>query len=223
MTVRRGRVRDADGPGVADDADANHTPGVAGVSADARTSNWRFAVPSDPVAPVVVGLDGLPLDQVLAGGPLGAVFASDLAAWVRPGAGTSPRDALTALCARTAAGGWLAVGFANRWYPVRPKSARALGLGSVRQAMARAGLTPVGTYLAFPDHLRPALLVPAQRAAELDHVLARMPVTFVPGTWPLPRLARRTLSVLRAVALHTPHPIRARLAPGYLVVARRPP
>ena len=133
------------------------------------------------------------------------------------------RAALAALSTHIAPDGWLCVGFANRWYAAHPFAAGSLGLRAVRREIRRHGLTVESEYLALPDHRHPALLVPSRRSAELDHVLSRMPVTFVPGTWPFPRLARRTLSVLRAIAVRTPHPARVQLVPGYLVVARRPP
>ncbi len=190
---------------------------------DARTSNWRFVVPSGP-APVVVGAAGVPTDEVLGGPALAAVVAPDLG---RPdegsGIGPSPADLLAALCARTAPGGWICVGFANRWYARAPFARRSLGLDRVHREMVRNGLTVATTYVALPDHRHPALLVPAQRSAELDHVLRRMLVTYVPPSAPFPRLARRVLSVLRAVAVRTPHPVRLRFLPGYFVVARRPP
>ncbi len=201
--------------------------GPAPATLDARASNWRFAVPAEPAEPVVLGPDGVAPDEALAGPPLDAVVAPDLAAWDRaPGTGSGParrpRVLLAALCTRTAPGGWLCVGFANRWYAGRPLAGGSLGLDQVRRDMARHGLTVAGTYVALPDHRHPALLVPAQRPAELDHVLRRMLVTYVPGSVPFPRLTRQTLSTLRTVAVRTPHPVRLRLLPGYFVVARRP-
>jgi hypothetical protein len=198
--------------------------GSAQETVDARASNWSFAVPSEPAAPLVLVPGGRWPDEALAGPPLPAVVAPDLAGWDRV-TGPAPRPAqlLAALCARTAPGGWLCVGFANRWYAGGPLAGGSLGLDQVRRAMARHGLTDTATYIALPDHRHPALLVPARRPAELDHVLRRMLMTYVPASAPFPRLARRTLSALRAVAVRTPHPVRLRLLPGYFVVGRRPP
>ncbi len=191
---------------------------------DARTSNWRFVVPAAPPAPVVVGAGGMPAGEVLGGPALPAVVAPDLAG-PDDGTGTvhSPVELLAALCARTAPGGWICVGFANRWYARAPFARRSLGLDRVRREMVRNGLVVVATYVALPDHRHPALLVPAQRPAELDHVLRRMLVTYVPPSAPFPRLARRVLSILRAVAVRTPNAVRLRVLPGYFVVAGRPP
>jgi hypothetical protein len=67
------------------------------------------------------------------------------------------------------------------------------------------------------------VLVPVDRPSELDHVLRRMLLTYVPSGTPLPGLSRRVLSALRTSAAAAPHPLRLRLLPGYLVVARRSP
>ena len=98
----------------------------------------------------------------------------------------------------------------------------SLGLGTVHRVLDGNGLAVTATYVALPDHRHPALLVPGERAAELDHVLGRMLVTYVPADQRFPGLTRRALSALRAAALRTPHRLRRRLLPGYVVVARRP-
>jgi hypothetical protein len=200
--------------------------GVAPATSDARASNWRYVVPCSP-APLVVGPDGVPLAQVLAGVALDGVVVPDLAAR-DPAHGTGPRPAggsravLAALCAQTAPGGWLCVAFGNRWNAARPCRPGSLGLGAARRVIRRCGLSVVDTYVALPDHRHPAMLVPGERAAELDHVLRCMLVTYVPGDAPFPRLARHALGAMRSVAMRTPHPVRLRVLPGYLVLARRP-
>jgi hypothetical protein len=194
---------------------------------DARASNWRYVVPSEPTVALLAAPGGVSVETVLSGPEQDALVAPDLGGWSdrtspRPGPALAAGQLLEALCGRVAPGGWLCVGFANRWYLARPLARGSLSLGAARRVLARTGLTAAVTYVALPDHRHPALLVPADRAAELDHVLHRMLLTYVPNGAPLPRLSRRVLAALRAAAVRAPHRLRVRLLPGYLLVARRP-
>ena len=194
---------------------------------DARASNWRYVVPSKPAVALLVAPGAAGVETVRSGPAQDALVAPDLGAWSDrsshgPGPALAAGQMLEALCGQVAPGGWLCVGFANRWYPAGPLVRGSLGLGAARRVLARTGLTGAVTYVALPDHRHPALLVPADRAAELDHVLHRMLLTYVPSGAPMPRLTRRLLAALRGAAARTPHRLRVRLLPGYLIVAWRP-
>jgi hypothetical protein len=184
---------------------------------DARAWNWRNVVPAEPT-PLVVAAGHASLAQVLDGPPADAVVVPDLGGWPDRG-----RAVLAAVCSHVRMDGWVCVGFANRWYPAAPLASGAMGLHDVHRTVDRCGLTVTATYIALPDHRHPAVFVPAEHRAELDHVLRRMLVTYVPGDSSFPRLTRRAMSVLRTAALHSPHGLRRDLLPGYLVLARRLP
>jgi hypothetical protein len=198
-----------------------------GPDTDARASNWRYVVPSQPAQPLVLDAGGAGIDSALSGQAWEAVVVTDLGAWVnRPGAKPTPmptvKHLLEDLCAQVAPGGWMCVGFANPWYPAGPLARGSLALRTARRVLSKAGMTLEATYVGLPDHRHPALLVPAARPAELDHVLRRMLPTYVPRGVPLPRLSRRVMAILRAAAARTPQRLRLALLPGYLLLARRP-
>ena len=141
---------------------------------DVRSTNWRYVVPGEPTGPVVVGADSMSLSAVLAGPPVGALAVPDLGMWAaQSGAGRHrclrARRVLADLCSQVAPGGWVCVGFANRWYPAAAFARGSLGLGTVHRVLDGNGLAVTATYVALPDHRHPALLVPGERGAELDH------------------------------------------------------
>lgn len=194
---------------------------------DARASNWRYVLPSQTARAVVVEPGGTSMDRALSGPALAAVVVPDLGAWVHrrgagPGRRPTARHLLEDLCGQVAPGGWMCVGFANPWYPARPLGRGSLALPTARGVLSRTGMTLESTYVGLPDHRHPALLVPAGRPAELDHVLRRMLPTYLPPGVPLPRLSRRVMAVLRGAAARTPQRWRVALLPGYLLLARRP-
>jgi hypothetical protein len=202
---------------------------------DARLLNWRFLVPDEPEGLLLLPADGEPLPSAviaeprpdslasaLRRGPYPAIAVPDLGAWMRRRrpAGTGPL--LARLCAAVAPAGWLCVGFANAWYPGAPARPGSLRLRTALGILRRSGLTELEVFLALPSQRRPALLVPAARDTELDHVLRRLFLTYVPADSPWPTLRRRVLAVLRRGALVAPHGIRVQFAPAFCVVARRP-
>lgn len=203
------------------------------VTVDARTLNWRFVVPNEPEGLLHLPVDGeqLPsavvatpgpdgLEAVLQGGPYPAVAAPDLSGWARRGQVKVGRT-LARLCAVVAPGGWLCAGFANRTYPARPMPPGSMPIGTARRILDRSGMSDVEVYLPLPNHGCPALLVPAARPMELDHVLRHLFLNYLPGEGPWAMTQRRLLTVLRRAALLAPHGMRTQFAPGYYVIARR--
>jgi hypothetical protein len=201
---------------------------------DARTLNWRFVVPDEPAGLLLVPVAGehvpsavvvepgpAALDAALRGGPYPAIAVPDLAALLarrRPG---EAGRLLARLCAAVVPGGWLCVGFANAWYPGAPGRSGSLDVGVVKRALRCSSMSEAEVYLALPSQRRPALLVPAAWPEELDHVLRRLFLTYVPAGSSWVALRRQILGLLRRTALVAPHPIRCRLAPAFYVVARR--
>lgn len=198
-----------------------------GPDTDARASNWRYAIPAEPARALVLDPGGASIDSALSGPALEAVVVPDLGACLEhlgagPDPGRTAEHLLEDLCSRVAPGGWMCVAFANPWYPARPLARGSLALWTARRVLSRSGMTLESTYVGLPDHRHPALLVPVDRPAELDHVLRRMVPTYVSPGVPLPRLSRRVMAILRAAAARTPQRLRVPLLPGYLLVARRP-
>jgi len=130
---------------------------------------------------------------------------------------------LELLAGAVAPGGWIYAGFANPWYPARPRMTRALRLGRAMRILRRAGLTGPEVYLAFPDQACPAFLISKGGAAELDAFLRHLFLPYVGAThgW-RGRVKQRLLSLMRAMALVSPHGMKARFAPSLAIVARRP-
>jgi hypothetical protein len=204
------------------------------VQVDARTLNWRFVVPDEPegllylpvnderVPLAVVAEEGLRgLAVALRGGPYPAVAAPDLGRWARNRPAQAGRM-LARLSAAVAPGGWLCAGFANANYPATPALTGALRIRSARRILRRAGLSDLEVYYSLPNQRCPALLVPAARPVELNHVLRYLFLTYLPGEGPWAAAQRHLLTLLRRGALRTPHGIRTRFAPGFYVIARRP-
>jgi hypothetical protein len=201
---------------------------------DARTLNWRFVVPDEPEGLLLLPADDerLPsavvaepgpagLEAALQRGPYPAIAAPDLGAWIarrRPG---EADRLLVRLCAAVAPGGWLCVGFANAWYPGAPARRGSLDVRTIYRVLRSSDMSLPEVYLALPSQRRPALLVPAARPEELDHVLRRLFLTYVPPGSSWLTLRRQVLGALRRAALIAPHNIRARLAPAFCVVSRR--
>lgn len=202
---------------------------------DARVLNWRFVVPDEPEGLLLLPANGerLPsavtaeprpdgLASALHRGPYPAIAVPDLGAWTAGHRRAAAGPLLARLCAAVAPAGWLCVGFANAWYPGAPARRGSLGVRTALGILRRSGLSELEVFLALPSQRRPALLVPAARDAELDHVLGRLFLTYVPADSPWPMLRRRVLAVLRRGALVAPHSIRVQLAPAFCVIARRP-
>jgi hypothetical protein len=192
---------------------------------DARTLNWRFVVPDEPPGllflPTGPGPGPVGLAAALAAGPYPAVAVTDLGSWARRRPAEAGRT-LARLSAAVAPGGWLCAGFANASYPGTPPLVGALRIQTARRILRRAGLSDPEVYFALPHQRCPALLVPAARPVELDHVLRQLFLTYVPsdGAWAMAQ--RYLLAAFRRGALLTPHLVRTLLAPGFYVVARRP-
>lgn len=204
------------------------------VQVDARTLNWRFVVPDEPdgllylpvegerVPLAVIAADGLNgLKAALSEGPYPAIAAPDLGRWARHRPALAG-PLLSQLCDAVAPGGWLCAGFANANYPATPALTGALRIGTARRILRRAGLSDPDVYYALPNQRCPALLVPAARPTELNHVLRYMFLTYLPGEGPWAAAQRHLLTLLRRGALWTPHGIRTRFAPAFFVIARRP-
>ena len=201
--------------------------------ADARLLNWRFVVPGEPdgllllpadteTVPGAVTPEKDLLAQALTHSRYPAVAVPDLAAWVPRGQQIEASRLLAALAAAVAPGGWLCVGFRNRWYAAAPLRPGSTSLGAALGAVRRAGLTGTEVYAALPDQRRAAFLVPLARPAEMNHMLRVLFETSFPssGRWAV--TFRRILSVLRRVACAAPR-VRRHLVPAYYLVAQRPP
>jgi hypothetical protein len=199
---------------------------------DARSMAWQFvappgtpemlafAEPSDcPAGAVAIDAGDLAAHVRAAGWP--AVAAPDLG---RTAAEIGDGDAAATtelLAGQVAAGGWLLIGAANAWYPGNRLTPSTLSLARLRRALHRAGLQLDALYLAFPDHRHPAVLAAADSAAALNQMLYRLPTGYVGtgGRWH--RTRRRIRTAMAVAAAATPHRLRVRFAPGYLVLARR--
>jgi hypothetical protein len=206
---------------------------------DARLLNWRFVVPGEPAGLLLLAAGGetLPgavtpipgaLGQTLAGRRYPAVAVPDLAAWVargrrasRPRGRTAATRLLADLTAAVAPGGWLCVGFPNRWYPAAPLRAGSLSLPAAQAVLRRAGLAGAQVHAALPDQRRAAFLVPLDRPAEMDHMLRVLFETSFPAGGRGAAPFRRCLDVLRRLALTAPR-VRRHLVPAYYLTARRP-
>lgn len=199
---------------------------------DARLLNWRFVVPGEPEGLLLLQADTetLPgavtpardtLAQTLLEQHYPAVAVPDLATWVPHGERIGVSRLLTALAAAVAPGGWLCVGFPNRWYAAAPLRAGSLSLPAALGAVHRAGLTGVEVYAALPDQRRAAFLVPLARPAEMNHMLRVLFETSFPSSGRGAVAFRRILSVLRRAACAAPH-ARRHFMPAYYLIAWRP-
>jgi hypothetical protein len=198
---------------------------------DARLLNWRFVVPGEPEGLLLLPADTetLPGAVVPERGVFGpaqldrrypAVAVPDLAAWAPPSR-RAASGLLATLAAAVAPGGWLCVGFPNRWYPAAPLRAGSISLRAALRVIRRAGLTGTDVYAALPDQRRAAYLVPLARPAEMDHMLRVLFETSFPATGRGAVAGRRILSAARRMALATPR-TRRRLVPAYYLVAGKP-
>jgi hypothetical protein len=199
---------------------------------DARLLNWRFVVPGEPDGLLLLsaGTETVPgavtpgraaLAQTLLDGCYPGVAVPDLAAWVPGGRRTEASRLLATLAAAVAPGGWLCVGFPNRWYAAAPLRAGSTSLTAALGAVRHAGLAAAEVYAALPDQRRAAFLVPLARPAEMDHMLQVLFETSFPSGGRGAVAFRRILSVLRRVACAAPR-ARRHLVPAYYVVAQRP-
>lgn len=189
---------------------------------DARALNWRFILPAEPADPMVLDLAAANihgrLADALTGAPWPALAVPDLTAWT---AGRPPRTVLRELAGAVAPGGWLCVGFCNRWLPGTVRG--AIGVRAATSALHDAGLHLESVYLPLPDHRQPAFLIDARTRSQLDYVFRHTFLSYLPGGSVSARLGRRLLVVVRILAVKAPHPVRVRLAPAYFVIARRSP
>lgn len=205
---------------------------VPGAGPDARLLNWRYVVPSEPPGLLLLPAAGeslpgavtpgiRPLARALLDQRYPAVAAPDLAAWAGRGAAAGAPDLLAALAGAVAPGGWLCVGFPNRWYPAAPLRAGSLSLHAALRALRRSGLTAAEVYAALPDQRRAAFLVPLARPAEMDHMLRALFQTPFPAAGRGAAAFRRMLGGLRRAAILAPRG-RRHLMPAYYVVAGKP-
>ena len=199
---------------------------------DARLLNWRFVVPGEPHGLLLLQADTetLPgavtpgrdvLAQALLTERYPAVAVPDLAVWVAHGQRSDASRLLTTLATAVAPGGWLCVGFPNRWYAAAPLRAGSLSLLAALGAVRRAGLSETEVYAALPDQRRAAFLVPLTRPAEMNHMLRVLFETSFPAGGRGAVAFRRVLSVLRRAACAAPR-ARRHLMPAYYLVAKRP-
>jgi hypothetical protein len=199
---------------------------------DARALNWRFVTPETPSRLLLlpVGDERLPLaltpDRTVHGiqsalmhGPYPAVVVPDLGDWGRLAGG--PARLLSELAGQVGPGGWLCTGFSNSWSPIRPTGGGHLSRRKAIRLLRTAGFGRVDAYLAFPDHRRPAYITSPGRP-ELRYFLRRLFLPYVGDLGGMrARLKQRALRVLRTVTLATPHWIRVRFSPSYVLVAQR--
>jgi hypothetical protein len=199
---------------------------------DARLLNWRFVVPGEPEGLLLLPADTetvpsavTPTRDVLAQTLLDrhypAVAVPDLAVWVRHGQRTAASRLLATLAAAVAPGGWLCVGFPNRWYVAAPLRTGSTSLSAALETVRRAGLTEAEVYAALPDQRRAAFLVPLARPAEMNHMLRVLFETSFPSGGRGAVTFRRILSLLRHVACAAPR-ARRHLVPAYYLIAQRP-
>jgi hypothetical protein len=123
--------------------------------------------------------------------------------------------------AAVAPGGWLCVGFPNRWYPAAPLRTGSISLRAALGVIRRAGLTGANVYAALPDQRRAAYLVPLARPAEMNYMLRVLFETSFPAGGRTAVAGRRILSAARRMALAAPR-TRRRLLPAYYLVAWKP-
>jgi hypothetical protein len=200
---------------------------------DARSTTWQFVAPADAAELLVLAdADDSPAGATAITGdelpwhlrPEGwaAVAAPDLGAVTANSSRHETLALLDLLAEQVAPRGWLLVGVANTRYPGGRTGGGALSLGQLRRAVHRAGLHLETLYLALPDHRHPAALAAARPAAALDQLLLRLPTTYVGSAsrWARTRRGLRTMMAWAAGA--APHPLRVWLAPGYILIARRP-
>ena len=200
---------------------------------DARSTTWQFVAPSDAAELLAFAdPDDCPREATaVSGGDLTRHLRS--AGW--PAVAVPDLDAATAQLGRggaastlqflgdqVARGGWLLFGLSNAWYPHRRGPGGALSLARVRRSLRRTGLEIDSLFIALPDHRRPAVLAAAWPSRALDEVGYRLPVTYVSDDSRWPSMQRLVRLLMVAAAAAAPHPLRLRLAPAYLVVARRP-
>lgn len=197
---------------------------------DARQLNWRYIAPSEPAGLIVLppaddskdgGRHGVrSFERIIADGPYPAVVIPD-AASAAASFDVPPRHLLESAAEAVAQGGWLLIGFSNMWSPLG--RGRRLRLAAVSRLLERARLRITATYVPLPDTRHPAVLVPMERAYELDHVLRAMFLTYLPPDSSSGLVGRRLLPLARSVALRTPHRLRKHFAPAYFLIATRLP
>jgi hypothetical protein len=201
---------------------------------DARLLNWRFIAPQSdgrvlllPVedehllAAVVPDRDRMSLSAALDAGPYSGVVAPNLSGWTET-AGMKPAALLSRLAASVSSDGWIYVGFTGSWYPMRPFATGSMSLRSAISALNAAGLSEIVAYFALPDQRCPAYLIPAGRRDELDYFLRQLFFPYAEAATPFRlRIKQGTISVMRHVALKSPHWARLRFSPAIAIVAKR--
>jgi len=201
--------------------------------ADARLDNWTYVVPSaartlvlpvrdeQPAHAVLAPRDPAGLKAVLAEGRYDGVAAPDLSDWAAA-LNYRAADLLAELAKAVAPGGWIYAGVAPPLCPLRPIRPGSLSPRHAVRTLQRAGLAVDRCWLVLPSLRRPAFLVPAERAAELDYFLTAIFFPHVESTNPvLGRATRATLRLGRKVALQMPSRARLACAPGAAVLAMR--
>ncbi len=200
---------------------------------DGRAMNWQFVLPAAPDGMLALAephtcppaARRVPRGELIghrraSGWP--AIAVPDVGARIGGGDAACAAGLIGILAAQVAPGGWLGFGVANSWYPGSPRGRRSLGLGALRRVLRDNGLSIEALYVALPDHRHPAVLAAASPRAALDEVLRRLPTTYVPAGSRWSRVHRAMRTVLAGAAAMAPHVLRMRLAPAYVVVARRP-
>lgn len=201
---------------------------------DARTTNWRYVVPTTGASLLLLPIDGeevpaarVPvaslegLREAIADGPYAAVVAGDVSRWSRR-LGLSSTALVAVLADVVAPGGYLYIGYPGRLYPLHVVSRGAVVPWRAAATVRRQGLQPVTAYLAMPSASRPALLVPVDQPAELDYVLQNLSFPYAPSSRPLVgRLRQALVTWMQKAAMRSPHRLRVLCSPGHGLLAVR--
>ncbi|HVL90645.1 MAG TPA: hypothetical protein VM841_10480 [Actinomycetota bacterium] len=195
---------------------------------DVRRMNWWYVLPP-ATGPVLLVGDAAHMDafsdpiiasgldeslRAVAATRYGGIAVPDLDAVFH--AGPSEFDGLRTLMAAVEPGGWFYGGFSNR--PLRRKG---LSLGRVRTLLHLAGMRDHRVFLAAPDHVTPAYLIPAARRAEMDFFLRMFFFPYSRASGTRAAVRRMALRFLRVGTSVSPAWLRARVWPSVAVVARK--
>lgn len=197
-------------------------------SADIRRTNWWYVLPPVDGCVLVVGDDDqaetfpervvtrpnhAALSAALLEGPYPAIAVPDLDGLV---AGDDDLALVRAVAGAVAPTGWMYAGFSNR-----PLRRGALSVAKVRRILRSAGLVDVRLFLAAPDHVTPAYLIPAGRRAEVDFFLRVLFFPYSRGSGARAAAKRLALRVLWLGASISPPWARASAWPSVAFVAKR--
>lgn len=198
-------------------------------TADVRRTNWWYVVPpADGRVLVAGGRDHADAfaDHVLVP-PEPEAVARALRDATYPGVAVPDLDgliaswtedpgALASLGRAVDPGGWLYVGFSNLTL-----GSRGLSVAGARRILAENGFDDLRFYLAAPDHVTPAYLIPAARRAEVDFFLRMLFFPYSEATGTKGAATRVALRLLRIGAGVSPPWLRTRSWPSIAIVARR--